>query len=76
MVLKYKQVYIFWNGKEKIFELKTENRDTELKTLTEWISGQIQIASDLLVNMMQWKHDAVMACFSAWSMDRTTLLHN
>ena len=38
MVLKYKQVYIFWNGKEKFFKLKTENRDTELKTLTEWIS--------------------------------------
>ena len=26
---------------EKKFKLKTENRDTELKTLTEWISGQI-----------------------------------
>ena len=41
MVLKYKQVCSFWNGKEKFFELMIENRDTELKTLTEWISGQI-----------------------------------
>ena len=31
---------MFGNRKEKNFELKTENRDTELKTLTEWISGQ------------------------------------
>ena len=37
MVLKYKQVYMFGNRKEKIFKLNTENRDTELKTLTEWI---------------------------------------
>ena len=41
MVLKYKQVCIFWNGKEIFFKLKTKNRDTELKTLTEWISEQI-----------------------------------
>ena len=41
MVLKYKQACIFWNGKERFFKLKTENRDTELKILTEWISGQL-----------------------------------
>ena len=48
--MKYIHLWIFINSSEKIFKLKTENRDREQKTLAAWIPGQVKVWPDQLIS--------------------------